>query len=209
LLLLSASPALGFPAAALSAALILLGAAAAGIRPRELLAGSRPLIVMLALTALLRLIDFSALRSLEFSALFRTGELAGAGRLSAGILISFASGSLFFSVTTMTEIRRSLERAERFLRRPFRRRPGPGPSSPPDGSEAVPRERLSLALALMLAFLPRFFELWENAETAARARGCTGAFRRVTAILPLAAEGMIESAAETAAALEARGVKVS
>jgi biotin transport system permease protein len=148
---------------------------------------------MLALTALLRLVDFSAG---SWPALFRAGELAGAARLSAGILISFAGGALFFSVTTMTEIRRSLERAERFLRRPFRRRPD------------APRGQLSLALALMLAFLPRFFELWETAETAAKARGCTGPFRRAAAILPLVAEGMIESAAETAAALEARGVVV-
>jgi biotin transport system permease protein len=153
---------------------------------------------MLGVTALLRLVNFSAPGSFRLSTLFRAGELAGAARLSAGILISFAGGSLFFSVTTMTEIRRSLERAERFLRRPFRRRQ-------PD---AFPQGQLSLALALMLAFLPRFFELWEAAETAVKARGCTGTFRRVTAILPLVAEGMLESASETAAALEARGVLV-
>jgi biotin transport system permease protein len=160
---------------------------------------------MLGITALLRLIDFSALTS--WPALFRTGELAGAARLSGGILISFAAGSLFFSVTTMTELRRSLERAERFLRCPFRRRLAP--QSAEAGPEVLPQGRLSLALALMLAFLPRFFELWEAAETAVKARGCTGTFRRVMAILPLAAEGMIESAAETAAALEARGVMVT
>jgi biotin transport system permease protein len=170
-----------------TAALILLGAFSAGIRPRELFTGSRPLMVMVIFTAVIKICKLSALLSGQWAAVVSVEELTGALRLSAGILISFTAGSLLFAVTTMTEIRHSLERAEHFL---FRSR------------------RLSLALALMLAFLPRFFELWEAAETAAKARGCTGTFRRVLVILPLVTERMIESAAETAAAMEARGVSV-
>jgi biotin transport system permease protein len=58
----------------------------------------------------------------------------------------------------------------------------------------------------MLCFLPRFFELWENAETAVKARACCGRIRRIITILPLVTERMIETAAETAEALEARGL---
>jgi biotin transport system permease protein len=119
--------------------------------------------------------------------------LSGALIFDGGILISFAGGSLFFSVTTMTEIRRSLEKVELFILRPFgKRRHG----------------RLSLALALMLGFLPRFFEFWELSELACKARLCKSGLRRTCLVLPLVTERMIEMAAETAIALESRGLTV-
>jgi biotin transport system permease protein len=105
---------------------------------------------------------------------------------AAGILVCFAAASLFFAVTTTTEIRKALAAAET---RVFRR-----------------QSRISLALALMLGFLPRFFECWENADNAARARCCPGGIRRIMVILPLVTERMIETAADTAEALESRGL---
>ncbi|MDR2470707.1 MAG: hypothetical protein LBD09_01180 [Treponema sp.] len=210
---LSAAPFLGPLPAAASAALILAASRTAGLRGRELLAGSRPLVIFLALTGLFRTVDFAALArqalaTMQFAlarqaaanltadvpARLNAGawlDMGGLGvslRFAGGILLSFAAASLFFAVTTMTEIRLSLERAERFV---TRKKEGPG--------------RLSLALALMLGFLPRFFETWEAAVAAFRARGVP-AFRRPFAILPLVTERMVEAAGETAAALESRGL---
>jgi biotin transport system permease protein len=172
---------------AAAAAFVFCCAVAAGIRPRELLAGSRPLGIILALTTAAR-----ALRTDPVS--LDLEGFAGGLVFSAGILVSFSAASLFFSVTTMTELRRSVETVELLFRLPS------------VAGTLRRRGRLSLALALMLGFLPRFFELWEDAETAVKARACDGLIRRITAILPLVTERMIETAGETAEALEARGL---
>jgi biotin transport system permease protein len=100
-----------------------------------------------------------------------------------GVILAFYAASLFFSVTTMTEIKASLDKLR--LR------------------------RLSLGLSLMLGFLPRFFALWQNAELAYRARCGKRGFPQLIALIPLVMERMILSAAETATALEARGCLLS
>jgi biotin transport system permease protein len=93
------------------------------------------------------------------------------------MILSFTAASLLFSVTTMTEIKDSL-----------------------------PRGRLSLGLSLMLGFMPRFFEIWENTELAYQARaGKPGPVQLIT-LIPLTIERMIECAVETASALEGRGL---
>jgi biotin transport system permease protein len=174
---------------AAAAVFVFCCAAAAEIKPWELLAGSKSLVMILALTTAVR-----ALRTDPVS--LDPGGLAGGLVFSLGILVSFSSASLFFSVTTMMELRRSIETVELLFRLPA-------------GYGTLRRRgRLSLVLALMLGFLPRFFELWENAETAIRARACGGTLRRITAVLPLVTERMMETAAETAEALEARGLTV-
>jgi energy-coupling factor transporter transmembrane protein EcfT len=64
----------------------------------------------------------------------------------------------------------------------------------------------ALAFALMLSFIPRFFEVWDDTHSALRARcGKASAWQILTVVLPLVCERMIEKAIETAAALEARG----
>ncbi|MDR1506311.1 MAG: hypothetical protein LBI67_04350 [Treponema sp.] len=187
LLALSMSLLFGLPAAGCAAAFLYVCAACAGIKPWELFSGSKPLLVMLAAV--------TAARALKINPLSVGVEDLKSGLVfSAGILVSFSSSSLFFAVTTMTELRRSLETVELFFHGPAARR-NPGK-----------RGRLSLALALMLGFLPRFFELWENAAVSVKARACTGKIKTITAILPLVTERMIEAAAETAEALEARGL---
>ncbi|GHV85064.1 hypothetical protein AGMMS50230_06720 [Spirochaetia bacterium] len=203
LVIITASPFLGPAASVSAAALILAGALSVRLRPHELFAGSRPLAILLVIVTLFRGINFAPLGRLIDSGLITImllnpkelidpAGLLSALRFAGGILISFAAGSLFFAVTTMTEIRGALEKIELFLLRPFSRRK---------------TARLSLALALMLGFLPRFFELWESANLAARSRGSPG-FRRTMVILPLVTERMIETALETASALEARGLEL-
>jgi len=194
LLLLSAASVLGPFGAAGAAALILAGAFSAGLGPRTLFAGSRPLVIMLLLFTAFRIFSVDGGLSVDIPALQSGLSLA------AGILVCFAAASLFFAVTTTTEVRHSLARAESFVTRPFL-----GKNRP---TNAGKQGRLSLSLALMLGFLPLFFEHWENARLAALARGCRGGIRMVVAILPLVTERMIEAAAETADALESRGLNL-
>jgi biotin transport system permease protein len=182
-------------------ALIILGSLSCGIKPWELFAGSRPLLFMLG--------TLTVFRSVRIPFALDTGGLTESLYFSGTILISFSACSFLFMVTTMTEIRRSLEKAEFFVRRLFRRffrRSCTG--SGKTGSGANTRGRLSLAIALMLGFLPRFFALWEDAELACKARGSSRGLRHMAAILPLVTERMIEMAAETAEALEARGLEL-
>jgi biotin transport system permease protein len=206
LLVLSAAPVFGLPAAAGAAALILIGAFSAGIGPQALLAGSKPLMIMLLLFAVFR--SFGTGQPGHI-AVGRIGiDLAGIQSglyLAAGILVCYSAASLFFTVTTTTEIRHSLAKAELFVISIFKK-------SKEQEDTTRKQGRLSLSLALMLGFLPRFFEYWENARLAVAARGCSGGgiggFRQVMAILPLVTERMIEAAAETAEALESRGLEL-
>jgi biotin transport system permease protein len=167
----------------------------AGIRPWELLRGSRPLLLFVLFIFLFK--------AVEFNPRFKAGDTAGAGTgvswfpslnregLREGLVFglriafSFAAAALFFSVTTMGEIRKSLSRLESFLR--------------------LERLRLGLAVSLMLMFLPRFFETWEAADTAWKSRGGGKGLRKLRVLVPLTIEKMLELAAETSAALESRG----
>jgi energy-coupling factor transporter transmembrane protein EcfT len=70
------------------------------------------------------------------------------------------------------------------------------------------RPRLSLGIALMLGFLPQFFEIWETVSAAYAARGGKKGLARIIALIPIVSEGMMERAAKTARALEARGLSL-
>jgi len=63
----------------------------------------------------------------------------------------------------------------------------------------------SLGLTLMLGFIPRFFEMWDDANLACDSRSCKRGLRRLYLLLPLVTERMMEASANTALALEARG----
>jgi hypothetical protein len=177
--LLSAAPFFGLPFAGGAALFILCGAFLANIKPQQLMSGSFPLLTMLLLFTL-----FSALY-FDVGIGISTSKIKNGLFLTANILICFAAASLFFAVTTITEIRKTLAGIELFILR----RKG----------------RLGLALALMLGFLPRFFECWENAAMAVKARCCKNKFKTVIVILPLVTEKLMETAAETAEALISRG----
>ena len=184
LLLLSASPVLGLPFAGAAALIVFLGACSAGLKIRETLAGSKVLVIMLLIFTAFRAVSIGSGRAVQID----IKALQSSLYLSMGILVCFSAASLFFAVSTVTEIRKTLASAESFL---FHR-----------------KGRLSLALALMLGFLPRFFECWENAGLAAKARCCKSGLKRVLLILPLVTERMIETAAETAEAMESRALEL-
>jgi biotin transport system permease protein len=163
----------GQTALALISLLIITFSLSAGIRPVELLRGSRPLLVMLILVVILRSVEYDP------PAFNRRG--CAEGLLFAWALISsFCAGALLFSVTTMAELRDSLGR--------------------------IGGRRLSLAISLMLGFIPRFFETWDAVSAAYQARGGKKGIPAMLTLIPLAIEGMLAGAAETAQALEARGL---
>jgi len=167
---------------------ILTGAFLGGLKPWDLLRGSRG-IALLALLVLL----FHSLgsprepgtwRLLPFLGIRREGFLSGL-LFGVRMFLSFAIGTLFFTFTTLGEIRRTLGALEnRFF---------PG------------KIRIALGFSLMLMFIPRFFELWDASNLAWEARGGGKGPARLRVLIPLVTERMIEAAGETAEALEARG----
>ena len=184
--LLGLSLAAFFPASPAHSLVILCGIAlllvalsfAAGSGPRLLLRGSGPLFVVVLAVFVVQGIQTSPL-GFSFN---RLGEsLLFCGRLGA----AFASGSLLFAVTTPGQLRTSLCRLEKRLH--------------------MERLKPGAAIALMLRFLPRFFEVWEALNLAWKSRGGGNGFARFAVLVPLAVEKMMLKAAETAEALEARG----
>lgn len=203
-----------------SAALLLAGAFFSRIPPWFLLKGSRPLTV-LSLCVIL-------FKTFQPGAGITTPEIIVMGvyipdlyipNVSAGgfvegivaglrLLASFAAASLLFATTTMRELRRSLTVVEQKAAGVFcvnRRQKQVNKAI----RQAPPSGRVSLAICLMLGFLPRFFEVWEDMNLACEARSCRRGLRRLIIIIPLAAERMMEAAADTALALEARGMSLS
>ena len=162
-------------------ALILAASIAARIPPWDLLRGSR----VLAILAL-------CVMALNF-------QTPVTGLVTAlRIFIPFAAAALLFAVTTMRELRLSLAALEIRLKNLF------------SGNRAPPRNVafFSLGISLMLGFIPRFFELWETVNLACDARVCKRGPRRLLLLVPLVTERMMEAAADTALALEARGLGV-
>jgi len=161
-------------------ALIFAASIAARIPPWELLKGSRMLAVLSLCIMLLNV---------------RTPII---GLITAlRIFIPFAAAALLFAVTTMRELRLSLGALEIRLRNLFA-----GRAQPPRFAF------FSLGISLMLGFIPRFFELWETANLACDARVAKRGPRRLVLLVPLVTERMMEAAADTALALEARGLGV-
>ena len=179
LLLISAAPFFGFPFAVSAVVILFTGTLIAKLNFGKILSGSLPLVTMLLFFTLFRAFYIDTGIKINIT------ELKTGCYLALNILICFAAASLFFAVTTITEIRKTFAGMELF----FLHR----------------QSRLSLALALMLGFLPRFFECWENAKLAVLARCCKNRLRQIWFILPLVTERMIEAAAETAEALQSRG----
>jgi biotin transport system permease protein len=192
----------GFYALPGAAALVILCAHIARIRPWELLRGIKPVLIMLFLIIISRSV---AARPPWFS-LSGCGE----GLLFAGnMIVCFAAGALLFSVTTMTELKDSLEKLERFMLKPailfLRRFKAPALQRAASNLE---RPKLGFAISLMLGFLPRFFEIWEAANTAYAARSGKKGIRAMFVLVPLVTERMIEMAVETAEAMESRGASL-
>jgi biotin transport system permease protein len=111
------------------------------------------------------------------------------------IFTAFAAAALLFAVTTMRDLRQSIGTIELWLKKLF------FPAKANRGGVIY----FSLGLSLMLGFIPRFFDLWETSNLACEARSCR-LHRRLMILIPLVTELMMEAAAETAFALEARGL---
>ncbi|MDR1575460.1 MAG: energy-coupling factor transporter transmembrane protein EcfT [Treponema sp.] len=221
LLLLSITAFSSLPGLLLSAALTCAASLAARIRPWKLLRGFRSLFILSLFVLIFTTVDPGA-EGVSLGATSPAGPrlplvipFISAQGFVDGILsglrvtVSFAAGSLLFAVTTMRELRLSLSKAERavsgLLRLLRNRARGETAGPPPDG--AFPTGRVSLAISVMLSFIPRFFELWETMHLACEGRSCKRGFRRFTLIMPLIIERMLEMAAETADALEAKGIQ--
>ena len=170
------------PGLCVAAAGIAVAAIVAGRRPWELLRGSRPVLLLALLFLLVRVVEFEPGNAPFFRV--TTGGIPGGLTQGLSMIVSFSAGALLFAVTTMGELRDSLK----------------GPA------RQGLRFRLGLALSLALGFLPRFFEIWEAAGLAWQARGGKKSLARMAALIPQVAERMLETAFNTAEALEARGL---
>jgi len=165
---------------AAAVALILAASIAARVLPWELLRGSRVLALMSLCIMMLNI------------------HTPVIGLITAlRIFVPFTAAALLFAVTTMRELRLSLGALETRIIYFF-------------AGRARPRRVafFSLGISLMLGFIPRFFELWETTNLACDARVCKRGPRRLLLLVPLVTERMMEAAADTALALEARGLGV-
>ncbi|MCL2472240.1 MAG: energy-coupling factor transporter transmembrane protein EcfT [Treponema sp.] len=149
----------------------------ANIRPRELLQGGKVLFVLCAAIVILKTVVFHP-PGINVSG-FMEGVI-----LCMAMVISFSSGALFFSTTTTGEIHRSLSGAESFLH--------------------LEKMKISLGLSLMLGFIPFFFEIWTNAESAWYNRRGKNNPAKLVSLIPLVIDKLLEKAARTAEALESR-----
>ncbi|MDR2053656.1 MAG: energy-coupling factor transporter transmembrane protein EcfT [Treponema sp.] len=192
----------GFYALAGAAAFLTICARIARIRPRELLRGIKPVLIM-SLAVIVS-------RSVVFESPWFSLSGCGAGLLFSGnMVICFTAGALLFSVTTMTELKDSLEKIERLiLKAPVFLLRCSGRPALARAASKMERPNLSLAIPLMLGFLPRFFEIWEAARTAYTARSGKKGIRAVLVLVPLVTGRMIETAMETAQAMESRGASL-
>ena len=150
----------------------------AGIGPWGLLRGSAPLFCVVLAVFLFQGIEVSPLG-------FNFDGLPESVIFCLRIAAAFAAGTLLFAVTTTGEIRKSLSGLEAAVH--------------------LKNLKLGLSISLMLGFLPRFFEIWEDVNLAWKSRGGRKNLYRLVVLIPLAIERMMVKAAETASALESRG----
>jgi len=196
--------------------LLLIACVFARIPPHALLRGSKPLVILSLCVILLKSIKPQGegvatpeiyifkmyIQSIYIPFISAEGFFEGL-RTAAGIFVPFAAAALLFSVTTMRELRLSLALVESGLLDFFHANDAK--------KQRTQREEgrvafFSLGLSLMLGFIPRFFEMWDDANLACDSRSCKRGIRRVFLLLPLVTERMMEAAANTALALEARAV---
>ncbi|MDR0707629.1 MAG: energy-coupling factor transporter transmembrane protein EcfT [Treponema sp.] len=186
LLVISGSAFVFFPfGVGFSFAFIAAASCTAAIPLRSLYRGSG-FIVFMAITMII-------FRSLSWEPLGFTiaGFREGLG-FALGLLAAFAGCALFFSVTTMQELKESLDSLR-----------------PPNPALARLISRFTVGVTLMLGFMPRFFEIWEDAETAYKARAGKNGARKLVFLTGVAIERMIQLAVETAVALDMRGFEQS
>jgi biotin transport system permease protein len=159
--------------------IIILLSISAKIRPWELLRGSFPIVILVTGITIFQALEINPL-------MLKQDSLFDGLVLGLRMILSFSAGALLFSVTTMCEIRRSISVAEKFLH--------------------LEKLRISLAISLMLGFIPRFFVIWEDTELAWKGRGGKNGIRKIIVLIPIIMDRLMAKAAETAEALESRGI---
>ena len=199
---------------ALFALLLAVSCAVTRISLGGLLKGSKPLLMLALAIMLVKTVGpenpglatpgFSlfgfGVPGLRIPAVSAEGFLEGA-IVALRVFVVFAGAAFLFAVTTMRELRVSLAALEKRLARIFFALRGKKA-----GGRGIQGAALfSLGISLMLGFIPRFFDIWETADLSLRARSSRRGLRRLSIIVPLVTEKMMEAAAETALALEARG----
>jgi len=214
---------------AASILLILIASIAARVPPHSLLKGSKPLVIISLCVILLKTIrlEGEGIATPVLHIPYISKEGFRAGLLAApGLFVPFAAVSLLFSVTTMRELRLSLASVENSLVRFFSHAPRVAArklfkqtanmplesqgiklkqtANMPSAKEKRHTPFFSLGISLMLGFIPRFFEMWDDANLACDSRYCKRGLRRLFLLIPLVAERMMEASANTALALEAR-----
>ena len=172
---------------AVSVLLLIAACVVAHIPLWALLKGAKPLIILSLL------IVFARTLGPRDTVISVDGFLEGL-IAALRIIVVFTAASFLFAVTTMRELRLSLAKLENWIKKKTGRGGGQGIAF------------FSLGISLMLGFIPRFFEMWETANLACQARSCKRGLRRVFILVPLVTERMMEAAAETVLALEARGL---
>ncbi|MDR2796553.1 MAG: energy-coupling factor transporter transmembrane protein EcfT [Spirochaetaceae bacterium] len=181
----------------LSAALA-AAAFTARLNPASLLRGSRPIVILGVFVVLGRTFDFSP-------PFFSWDGFLSGLLFVWSMLLSFCGGALLFAVTTVTELREAVCAAERVLLKPAAALLKNAKSPRLRNLRAAALyPRTALALSLMMGFIPRFFAEWEALQSAYRARAGNRGIIEIKSLVPLAVNRMIDRAAETAAALEAR-----
>ncbi|MHC6202507.1 CbiQ family ECF transporter T component [Breznakiellaceae bacterium SP9] len=184
----------------ISFVILIVFACIAKIRTVNLFTGVKPLLYMLLFVLLFRSFDVFPLR-------FVFGGFKAGLIFDIQILISFACCCLFFSTTSMLELRAGLLILERLLVSPLDVLLSFFKTAWAQEARAFLHYGfLSLGIALMLGFIKKFFALWETSNQAWTARGGKNGLSRIVVLIPLVTERMIYKAAETADALEARGL---
>jgi len=196
-MVLSAVAFASIPGLALAILLILAASAAARISPGELLKGAQPLLLLSLCIVLLKTFEQGeGITTPVYIPNISAHGFYDGITVALRILVTYAAAALLFAVTTMRELRLSLAALELRVKNLF----------VTGHKKKKTVAFFSLGISLMLGFIPRFFDLWETANLACEARSCKRGLRRLLILIPLVCEQMMETAADTALALEARGV---
>jgi biotin transport system permease protein len=206
-ILLSTAACVSVYSLAVTVLLLIIAAILAQIPPWELLRGSKPLFILSICIMMVKTFEQGTggittpeiiifnyyIPDMHLSSISAIGFYEGMLTVLR-IFTAFTAAALLFAVTSMRELCLSIGAIELWLKKLF---------FPKKAKRKIPY--FSLTLSMMLGFIPRFFDLWEVSNLACLARSCKP-IRRIIILIPLVTELMMEAAAETALALEARGL---
>lgn len=167
-------------------AVLLLLACASRLKLRDLFSGSKGLFITLGIILFVQSLRLQDNNGGPFPLVISYPALVGGLPLVIGVATAYLGAAMVYTTTPLWEMRQVLEKIEgRFL--PKRKR------------------WISLALAMVLAFIPRIFELWQETEAAYLARGGKRGMGELLVILPIILERLLQEGSERSAAMECRG----